>query len=40
MRLLGELAAGNPVLVGYVAYILGLLVAIGAAKATEACKGD
>jgi hypothetical protein len=33
MRLFGELAAGNPVLVGYLAYIAGLLIAIAAVKA-------
>jgi hypothetical protein len=36
MRIFGELAAGNPVLIGYLAYIAGLLIAIAAAKAAEA----
>jgi hypothetical protein len=31
-----ELAASNPVLVGYVSYIVGLLIAIAAVKASEA----
>jgi hypothetical protein len=31
-----ELAAGNPVLVGYLPYIVGLLITIAAVKATEA----
>jgi hypothetical protein len=35
MSFFGELAAGNPVLVGYLAYIVGLLIAITAAGATE-----
>jgi hypothetical protein len=30
-----ELAAGNPVLAGYLSYIVGLLIAIAVAKATE-----
>jgi hypothetical protein len=30
MRFLGELATGNPVLVGYLAYIVGLMVTIAA----------
>jgi hypothetical protein len=30
-----EFAIGNPVLVGYLAYIVGLLIAIAAVKATE-----
>jgi hypothetical protein len=34
-----ELAAGNPVLIGYLAYIVGLLIAITAVRATEARKG-
>ncbi len=29
-----ELAAGNPVLVGYLAYVVGLLIAIAAVKAS------
>jgi len=29
-----ELAAGNPVLVGYLAYVVGLLIAIAAMKAS------
>jgi len=39
MRFFGELATGNPVLVGYLAYISGLLIAIAAVRATEARKG-
>jgi hypothetical protein len=31
-----EFATGNPVLVGYLAYIVGLLIAIAVVKATEA----
>jgi hypothetical protein len=34
MRFFGELATGNPVLVGYLAYIVGLLIAIAAVKAS------
>jgi hypothetical protein len=34
MRFLGELATGNPVLAGYLAYIAGLLIAIAAVKAS------
>ena len=34
-----EFAIGNPVLVGYLAYIVGLLVAIVAVKATETGEG-
>jgi hypothetical protein len=34
MRFFGELATGNPVLVGYLAYIVGLLIAIAAMKAS------
>jgi hypothetical protein len=34
MRLFGELATGNPLLVGYLAYIAGLLIAVAAAKAS------
>jgi hypothetical protein len=40
MRLFGELATGNALLVGYLAYVVGLLIAIAVAKATEAGKGD
>jgi len=32
MRLLGELTAGNPILVAYLAYIVGLLIAIATAR--------
>jgi hypothetical protein len=39
MRFFGELAAGNPLLIGYLAYIAGLLIAIAAVRATEARKG-
>jgi hypothetical protein len=35
MRFFGELAAGNPLLIGYVAYIVGLLIAITALKAVK-----
>ncbi len=34
MRFFGELATSNPVLVGYLAYIVGLLIAIAAMKAS------
>jgi hypothetical protein len=34
MRFFGELATGNPVLLGYLAYIAGLLIAIAAVKAS------
>ena len=34
-----ELAIGNPVLVGYLAYIVGLLIAIALVKATETREG-
>jgi hypothetical protein len=34
-----EFAAGNPVLAGYLAYIVGLLIAIAAVKATESGEG-
>jgi hypothetical protein len=34
MRFFGELAIGNPMLVGYLAYIAGLLIAIVAVKAS------
>jgi hypothetical protein len=34
MRFFGELATGNPVLVGYLAYIAGLLIVITAVKAS------
>ena len=34
-----EFAIGNPVLVGYLAYILGLLIAIAVVKATETGEG-
>jgi hypothetical protein len=34
-----ELAIANPVLVGYLAYILGLLIAIAVMKTTETGEG-
>jgi hypothetical protein len=34
-----ELVAGNPVLAGYLAYIVGLLIAIAIVNATEARTG-
>jgi hypothetical protein len=34
MRFFGELATASPVLVGYLAYIVGLLIAIAAMKAS------
>jgi len=34
-----ELVAGNPVLIGYLAYIVGLLIAIAVVNATEARTG-
>jgi len=34
-----EFAIGNPVLVGYLAYILGLLIAIAVVKTTETGEG-
>jgi hypothetical protein len=33
-----EFAVGNPVLVGYLAYTVGLLIAVAVVKATEAGK--
>ena len=34
-----EFAVGNPVLVGYLAYIVGLLIAVAVVKATETGEG-
>jgi hypothetical protein len=38
MRFFGELATANPLLIGYLAYIVGLLIAIAAVRVTEARK--
>jgi hypothetical protein len=38
MRFFGELATANPLLIGYLAYIVGLLIAITAVRASEALK--